>query len=88
MKLYEFNYCTECFCVERKWGDGPADCSHPDAPEPENNPNDGNVEGIDTPPDWCPLRKQPMLVKLVVNPHPGLECNCRSCRMARGGEPI
>lgn len=67
-KLYEFNYCPECPWMERKWGDGPADCDHPDAPEPPHDPNKGNIDGIDTPPDWCPLREQPMIVRLVVKP--------------------
>jgi len=71
-KVHEVNHCPGCPFMERKWGSGPADCFHPDAPEPPHAPNSGNVEKIDTPPDWCPLRKQPIIVKLVVKDCP--EC--------------
>ncbi len=64
-KIYEFNECAECPFMERKWGDGPSYCGHPDAPESSSDPNDGNVEGLDTPPKFCPLRVQPTLVQLV-----------------------
>jgi len=51
-------------CPMRYDGEAGVECSHPDAPEGVDNyiTYDVNINAIT--PDWCPLRKAPLLVAL------------------------
>jgi hypothetical protein len=65
---HQVESCSDCPFVLYKWGDGPAECGL-DEEHRVADPNAGSVQPgmsiLDTPPDWCPLRKETVLVELV-----------------------